>query len=61
MQLMNAFQSAFKMEPDVGVRLIEQPQCVVANFLRDLGALTQCTAREHRPDPERPILEPPGL
>lgn len=30
-------------------------------FLRDLGALTQCTAREHRPDPERPTLEPPGV
>ena len=36
MQLLNAFQGEFKIEPDVGVRLIEQPQCVVADFLRDL-------------------------
>lgn len=30
-------------------------------FLRDLGALTQCAAREHRPDPERPTLQPSGV
>ena len=36
MQLLTSFQNEFRIEPDVGVRLIEQPQCVVANFLRDL-------------------------
>lgn len=27
-------------------------------FLRDLAAVTQCTPREHRPDPDRPVLQP---
>ncbi|RWA79367.1 MAG: serine/threonine protein kinase, partial [Mesorhizobium sp.] len=35
-QLLNDFQSRFHLEPDISVRLIDQPQCEVTNFLRFL-------------------------
>lgn len=36
MELLKMFHAQFKFEPDVGVRLIDPPQCVVADFLREL-------------------------
>lgn len=36
MQLLQSFQARFSIEPEVGVRLIEPAQCVVADFLRDV-------------------------
>lgn len=45
MNLLNSFQTQFKVEPEVGVRLIEPPQCVVADFLRDLPRTSN-----HAPD-----------
>ncbi|RRH97430.1 serine/threonine protein kinase [Mesorhizobium tamadayense] len=33
-QMLNDFQSRFHLEPDISVRLIDQPQCEVTNFLR---------------------------
>lgn len=35
-QMLNDFRSRFHLEPDINVRLIEQPQCEVTNFLRFL-------------------------
>ncbi|TGP20071.1 MULTISPECIES: serine/threonine-protein kinase [unclassified Mesorhizobium] len=35
-QLLNDFQSRFHLEPDISVRLIDQPQCEVTSFLRFL-------------------------
>ncbi|MBE1710994.1 MULTISPECIES: serine/threonine-protein kinase [Mesorhizobium] len=35
-QMLNDFRSRFHLEPDINVRLIEQPQCEVTNFLRVL-------------------------
>ncbi|MGX5831072.1 protein kinase domain-containing protein [Mesorhizobium sp. 43Arga] len=35
-QMLNDFRSTFHLEPDINVRLIEQPQCEVTNFLRFL-------------------------
>jgi serine/threonine-protein kinase len=35
-QMLNDFQSKFHLEPDISVRLIDQPQCEVTNFLRFL-------------------------
>ncbi|TIQ34711.1 MAG: serine/threonine protein kinase [Mesorhizobium sp.] len=35
-QMLNDFQSRFHLEPDISVRLIDQPQCEVTNFLRFL-------------------------
>ena len=35
-QMLNDFKSRFHLEPDISVRLIEQPQCEVTNFLRFL-------------------------
>ncbi|MDX8479744.1 protein kinase [Mesorhizobium sp. VK24D] len=35
-QLLNDFKSKFHLEPDISVRLIDQPQCVVTSFLRFL-------------------------
>jgi len=35
-QMLNDFKSKFHLEPDISVRLIEQPQCEVTNFLRFL-------------------------
>jgi serine/threonine-protein kinase len=45
MKLLNSFQTQFNVEPEVGVRLIEPAQCVVADFLRDLPRLSN-----HAPD-----------
>ncbi|TPN85030.1 serine/threonine protein kinase [Mesorhizobium sp. CU2] len=36
-QMLNDFKSRFHLEPDISVRLIEQPQCEVTNFLRFLN------------------------
>ncbi|QKC98181.1 serine/threonine-protein kinase [Mesorhizobium sp. NZP2298] len=36
-QMLGAFQAKFHVEPDISVRLIEQSQCEVTNFLRFLG------------------------
>ncbi|MBZ9669073.1 serine/threonine-protein kinase [Mesorhizobium sp. ES1-3] len=33
-RMLNDFRSRFHVEPDISVRLIEQPQCEVTNFLR---------------------------
>ncbi|MGX8009541.1 protein kinase domain-containing protein [Mesorhizobium sp. ORM8.1] len=33
-QMLNDFKSRFHLEPDISVRLIDQPQCEVTNFLR---------------------------
>ncbi len=38
MQMMEAFQEKFHVEPDISVRLIETAQCSVTDFLRSLGA-----------------------
>ncbi|MBZ9794843.1 serine/threonine-protein kinase [Mesorhizobium sp. ES1-4] len=35
-QMLGDFQSRFHLEPDISVRLIEQPQCDVTKFLRSL-------------------------
>ncbi|AZO25457.1 serine/threonine protein kinase [Mesorhizobium sp. M1E.F.Ca.ET.045.02.1.1] len=35
-QMLNDFQSKFHLEPDISVRLIDQPQCEVTRFLRFL-------------------------
>ncbi|WP_292299440.1 hypothetical protein [Mesorhizobium sp.] len=35
-QMLNDFQAKFHLEPDISVRLIDQPQCEVTNFLRFL-------------------------
>ncbi|TPK72533.1 serine/threonine protein kinase [Mesorhizobium sp. B2-4-15] len=35
-QMLNDFKTKFHLEPDISVRLIEQPQCEVTNFLRFL-------------------------
>ncbi|TPK92447.1 serine/threonine-protein kinase [Mesorhizobium sp. B2-4-17] len=35
-QMLNDFKTRFHLEPDISVRLIEQPQCEVTNFLRFL-------------------------
>ncbi|MEI9430402.1 serine/threonine-protein kinase [Mesorhizobium sp. Cs1299R1N3] len=35
-QMLNEFRSRFHLEPDISVRLIEQPQCEVTKFLRFL-------------------------
>ena len=35
-QMLNDFKSRFHLEPDISVRLIDQPQCEVTNFLRFL-------------------------
>jgi len=35
-RMLNDFRSRFHLEPDISVRLIEQPQCEVTNFLRFL-------------------------
>lgn len=35
-QMLNDFRSRFHLEPDINVRLIDQPQCEVTNFLRVL-------------------------
>ena len=37
MEMLNAFQSKFQLEPDVSVRLIEPAQCEVTQFLHSLG------------------------
>ncbi|KRB32513.1 MULTISPECIES: serine/threonine-protein kinase [Mesorhizobium] len=36
-RMLGAFQAKFRVEPDISVRLIEQSQCEVTNFLRFLG------------------------
>lgn len=41
MNMLQSFQTTFNIEPDVGVRLIEPPQCVVTEFLRDLPRSAQ--------------------
>ena len=45
-QMLNDFQSKFHLEPDISVRLIDQPQCEVTSFLRFLD----------RSGAERPLL-----
>ncbi|RWK09947.1 serine/threonine-protein kinase [Mesorhizobium sp.] len=35
-QMLNDFQAKFHLEPDISVRLIDQPQCEVTSFLRVL-------------------------
>lgn len=35
-RMLNDFRSRFHLEPDINVRLIDQPQCEVTNFLRFL-------------------------